>query len=252
MAVRQEVLDRSRLGRLLINRGLLNERQLSEALQLHQKTGQRLGEILTSSGVITEKELSRTLKHQQRHRYAAAFVAMAVAPFQTSVAMAAGATGAMPIPKTASSFEASGRMQALDDEAMAGVGAQGLQEDYQLLASLTSTRTDDIRPNRPNSQAGSDDLPEGVKVLGTLGKIFFPLANVLDAEIEIEGVYFDPSRIKPLFTEDGAFNINLPARIERLSFIDIRPAGTHGATMGSMHFEGIQFSENSSLVIRPH
>lgn len=250
MAVRQEVLDRSRLGRLLINRGLLNERQLSEALQLHQKTGQRLGEILTSSGVITEKELSRTLKHQQRHRYAAAFVAMAVAPFQTSVAMAAGATGAMPIPKTASS-EASGRMQALDDEAMAGVGAQGLQEDYQLLASLASTRTEDMRPNRSSSQISRDDLPEGVKVMGTLGKIFFPLANVLDAEIEIEGVYFDPSRIKPLITEDGAFNINLPARIERLSFIDIRPAGTHGATMGSMHFEGIQFSENSSLVIRP-
>ena len=30
--------------------------------------------------------------------------------------------------------------------------------------------------------------------MGTLGKIFFPLANVLDAEVEIEGVYFDPSR----------------------------------------------------------
>lgn len=251
MAVRQEVLDRSRLGRLLINRGLLNEQQLNSALQRHQETGQRLGEILTSSGLITEKELSRTLRHQQRHRYAAAFVAMAVAPLQPVIAFAAGPAGAMPIPKTANSFETSRGLQALDDEALANVGAQGIDEDRQLLASLAGTRTEDMRPARQDSKISKDDLPESLQVMGTLGKIFFPLANVLDAEVEIEGVYFDPSRIKPLITEDGGFRINLPSRIERLSFIDIRPAGTNGATMGSMHFEGIQFSENSSLVIRP-
>ncbi len=256
MAVRQDVIERSRIGRLLVNRGLIDERQLAAALAA-QEAGQRLGEVLVASGAISERDLNRALKHQQRYRYAAAFLAMAVAPLQPAIALAAGST--VPAPKSMNALELRGGMRALDDEEMATVGARGIEEDLQQLSALVS------RHQAPGGTGGGiggrDDkdhqsgegLPEGIEVMGTLGKIFFPLANVLDATVEMEGVHFDPSRLKPLITEDGrGFNINLPSRIDRLSFIDIRPAGTHGATMGSMHFEGIQFSENASLVIRPY
>jgi hypothetical protein len=254
MAVRQDVIDRSRLGRLLVNRGLINEQQLSDALAL-QGSGQRLGEILLASGTITDWELSRVLKHQQRYRYAAAFVAMALTPLQPAIAFAAGAAGAVPAPKMANSLEMRGGMTALDDDEMAAVDARGIQEDFQQLAGFMNGQGSfDSLSGAQGGQKSEKgkSAADAVEVLATLGKVFFPLSNVLDAEVEMEGVYFDPSRIKPLLTEDGrGFNINLPTRIERLSFIDIRPAGTHGATMGSMHFEGIRFSDAATLVIRP-
>lgn len=254
MAVRQEIIDRSRLGRLLVNRGLLSELQLEQALALQSHEGRRLGEVLIEQGFITERELQRVLKHQQRYRYAAAFVAMAVAPLQPMVAYAASTASALPVPKTSVSTNWGQGLRALDDAEMAAVDAQGITEDYQqLYASLSGGLT----PNAPRAgqQDGEQELSafDGVKVLGSLAKIFFPMANLLEAEIEMEGVYYDPSRIKPLIAEDArGFNVNLPTRIERLSFIDIRPAGTSGSSMGTIHLEGIRFKDNTSIVIRPY
>ena len=162
------------------------------------------------------------------------------------------------MPKTASSQAFKGGLQPLDDAELAAVGGQGFNENFrQMYALVDRYDQEDSRAgklvegrDRENSEI---KLFDGIKVLGTMGRVFFPIANVLDADIEMEGVYYDPSRLKPLITEDGTgFNVNLPSRIERLSFIDIRAAGSQGSSMGSIHLEGIRFTDNVNIVVRPH
>lgn len=48
---------RKRLGDLLVERGLINNDQLKEALVVQERTGERLGNILVSKGVIDEDQL---------------------------------------------------------------------------------------------------------------------------------------------------------------------------------------------------
>ena len=72
MRIRQGFEEKSRLGRLLINRGYLSEGQVNEGLRLQRESGQRLGEVFIQAGWISEKELHRVLKHQSRYRNAAA------------------------------------------------------------------------------------------------------------------------------------------------------------------------------------
>src|SRR5690606_31684561 len=129
MAIKNEQLVKSRLGRLLINRGYITEAQLDEALQLQASQKIMLGEVLIQKGWISEKELKRTLKHQSRYRYTAAFVALAAAPFQPMLAMAATPMG---LPVVNNKVEISetqlgkfSGMQMLDDEELSGVNAQG-------------------------------------------------------------------------------------------------------------------------------
>lgn len=256
MAIKAEILEKSRLGRVLVGRNLISEDQLRLALDAHQESGKRLGEIIIERGWISERDLNRALKQQKRTRYAAAMVAMVVTPLQPMWAVAAGSTAvAVPVPKSAASQMMRGGLQPLDDAEMAAVGGQGLGEDLSRLYAVVDAY-DQLDPRtgklQSESEEGERELFDGIKVIGAMSKVFFPLMNVIDAEIEMEGVYYDPSRVKPLLAEDGkGFNVNLPSRIDRLSLVDIRPAGTTGATMGTLHFEGIRFHENTSIVIRP-
>ncbi|MBC7182164.1 MAG: pilus assembly protein PilB, partial [Marinobacter sp.] len=59
MRIRQGIEEKSRLGRLLVNRGYLSEGQLEDGLRVQRETGQRLGEVLVQAGWITRKELDR-------------------------------------------------------------------------------------------------------------------------------------------------------------------------------------------------
>ena len=255
MAVKHEILEKSRLGRVLVARNLITEEQLQSSLAQHYESGERLGEILVARGLVDDRDIRRALKQQKRTRYAAAVVAVVVTPLQPMMALAAGSAGAAaPLPKTAATQSFKSGLQPLDEQEMAQIGGQGFGDDFQQLYALVNAYDqEDIRAGKLQDEEEEVAALDGVKVLGGMGKVFFPIANVLDAEIEMEGVYYDPSRIKPLVTEDGrGFNVNLPSRIERLSFIDIRPAGSSGATLGSIHMEGIRFHENASLVVRPN
>ncbi len=98
MRIRQGFEEKSRLGRLLINRGYLSEGQLEEGLRAQRETGQRLGEVLIAAGWISERELHRVLKHQSRYRNAAALVTMVTLPFQPPlVSLASSNTNAAQI-----------------------------------------------------------------------------------------------------------------------------------------------------------
>ncbi|HPD89680.1 MAG TPA: ATPase, T2SS/T4P/T4SS family [Oscillospiraceae bacterium] len=53
-----------RLGDLLISAGIINEKQLNEALVIQKKTGERLGDVLLNNNVITEPQLIEALQIQ--------------------------------------------------------------------------------------------------------------------------------------------------------------------------------------------
>ncbi len=60
---KQETLD-SRLGQILLRRGLLSPQQLEAALETHAQTGAKLGETLLQAGAITEEDLRAALREQ--------------------------------------------------------------------------------------------------------------------------------------------------------------------------------------------
>jgi mannitol/fructose-specific phosphotransferase system IIA component len=68
---------RARLGRMLVEAGVIDETTLEEAIQRQRASGKRLGETLVESGAITPDVLSGFLARQKRLR-AIAFAAAAL------------------------------------------------------------------------------------------------------------------------------------------------------------------------------
>jgi Type II secretion system (T2SS), protein E, N-terminal domain len=62
-------LARKPLGALLLERGLITQARLHEALDECARTGRRIGEILTSRGWIFETELARAVAEQSALPY---------------------------------------------------------------------------------------------------------------------------------------------------------------------------------------
>ena len=60
---------RTALGTLLIERGLLDEDRLQEALEISEENGERLGEVLVRLAWVSEDELARVLAEQWQLRY---------------------------------------------------------------------------------------------------------------------------------------------------------------------------------------
>ena len=86
MEINQSVLQRSRLGQLLVEHNLITEEQLSEATQLQQSVGKRLGEILVEQGLVAQKHINSVLRKQKRMRMLAFATTVLVAPFQMAQA----------------------------------------------------------------------------------------------------------------------------------------------------------------------
>ncbi len=233
-------IDKSRLGRLLVNRGYITEQQLDDALSQQRATGQKLGEVLICQKLITERDLDRTLKHQKRHRMTAAFVAMIVTPLQPAVSFAAttqlvnASTDAVAAEQV-NTFKLKTGLRSLDDDAMAGVSAQGITEDVQNLMQLV----------------GDEENPDSVKVLKTMTNVFMPLTNALAWDSTVEGVVYDTN--KPVFEilEGGKMKLALPTHIDRISLENIRVAGASTAdpSFGHVYMSDINFSADSNVVI---
>lgn len=76
----------SRLGQILISKGLITSAQLDAAIKLQLVSRQRLGEVLLEQGLVTQKQLSKALKKQTNLRLAATLVAALLSPFQMASA----------------------------------------------------------------------------------------------------------------------------------------------------------------------
>jgi type IV pilus assembly protein PilB len=57
-------MTRKRLGELLLQEGLINEKQLDTGLEEQKQTGELIGEILVRKGYVTESDIARTISTQ--------------------------------------------------------------------------------------------------------------------------------------------------------------------------------------------
>ena len=240
VAAKTKQLDKSRLGRLLVNRGYISELQLNQALSQQKTTGQKLGEVLVSQGLITERDLDRTLKHQTRYRYTAAFVAMVVAPLQPIAAFAAttqvsnASTDAVAAEQM-NAFKSKSGLKALDDDSLAGVSAQGITEDIQNLMTMVD----------------DEEKPDAVKVLKNITNVFMPITNALEWDSTVEGVVYDSTKPGFEILESGKMKLALPTHIDKISLKNIRVAGASSSapSFGHVYMSDINFSNDSHVTI---
>lgn len=245
MRIRKGFEEKSRLGRLLINRGYLSEGQLDEALLLQRETGQRLGEVLITAGWVTDKELHRVLKHQARYRNAAALVTMVTLPFQPLVSLAAGHTSAASMPAQAGQLYEEGGFAPLSDSDMAGVTAQssvGLLERIETVAAM------------PGNAGGVVDDPElagldSVEGIKLAANIFVPVLSFLDSDLTISGVHYREGEPRYSIREDGALRLAFPERIEEIRMDNIRVSGNQSPSMGNVSIHNIRFHPDSQMTI---
>ncbi|WP_417519054.1 pilus assembly protein PilB [Marinobacter sp.] len=242
MRFRKGFEEKSRLGRLLINRGYLSEGQVEEGLRQQCESGKRLGEVFISAGWITEKELSRVLKHQSRYRSAAAMVTMATLPFQPLVTFAASNnTSAFQAAEAGEFFDSGGMSPLTEDElsAVAGQGDSSLLERISLVAGMAEAAGE--REGQPEP-----DIIEGLKLTAN---VFFPLLNVLDSDFSISGVYYREGEPRYVVGEGGALTLALPERIEEIRMDNIRVSIGSSPAMGNVSIQNIRFHPDSRMTI---
>ena len=221
--------QKSRLGQLLIDKGLVTTAQLDSAIKLQLTGNKRLGEIFIEQGVLTERQLNKALKKQTNLRLTATLVAALLSPFQ----MASADINRQQAHSSVSQLQAPHGMQALSDSEMSSVSAQGLNDVLQgIFAS-----------------AGSDD---GTSTVGQLAKLVMPVLDSLQAETSMQNVQYDTSKMTSIINADGSINVRLPSSIGELRFDNIRVAGAGTSqSFGSVVMQDIDLSQ-ASLRISLH
>ncbi|ASP39036.1 hypothetical protein CHH28_10255 [Bacterioplanes sanyensis] len=242
MEKRQQIEQRSRLGTLLIHKGLINRQQLDDALTRQASGGGRLGEILVAQGVLTDGQLKRALRRQSNYRLIAAVSAMLLGPFQPFISSANAAiddgheVAEQQVKR--SPFTQSGGMQALSEAEMGGVTAQGATD---ILANLDRLQEIATTPN-----ASDDDI--ATTTLETLLNTSLPISNLFDAEMEIRGIqYADGPRT--VINGDGSLEVKLPTHIDEVSFRNVRVQGMSNAHLGDVTIRNISFGAGTSVNI---
>ncbi|HTN33233.1 MAG TPA: pilus assembly protein PilB [Marinobacter sp.] len=244
MNIRQGIEEKSRLGRLLINRGYLTEAQLQEGLSLQRETGQRLGEILIQSGWVTEKTLIRALKHQTRYRNAAAFVTMVALPLQPLVSFAASNTAkAVETGAEAGELYNVPGLSALTEDELADVSGQA---DSKLLQRITTVSAMVSSASSGDGNEATVDVVEGIKLTAN---IFVPVLSFLDSDLTISGVHYRENEPRYTVREDGALTLAFPERIEEIRMDNIRVSGSQGPSMGNVSISDIRFDPASQMTI---
>ena len=262
--INHEQVQKSRLGRLLVNRGYITESQLDQALKMQAEQTKLLGEVLVEQGWLSQKTLNRVLRRQQRYRLAATIVTAAVAPLQPMLTYAASpntvAANDASIPIPAHQMASLSGLQALDDEALDEVAAQGFSPAMAGLAmtqNLNTTANSTYHRYDEDKSFDDDDerhemLAQNLSdsVLSSVG--LGPISGMLDSELTITGVEYAENLPQFEITSDGGFKIYMPSSIEQIAMENIRVKGDDsGNVFGSIYMSNIQYGEGSSMTIRP-
>ncbi|MGH8351948.1 MAG: hypothetical protein ACRERY_00230 [Pseudomonas sp.] len=220
----------SRLGQILINKGLINRAQLDGAIAQQLTSRKRLGEILVEQGLLTERQLSKALKKQSNLRLAATLVAALLSPFQ----MASADIQRLQPPGSISRQETPRGLQPLSDWELSEVSAQGLDAVLQGLFL----------------QAESGD---GLGTVSQLAKLVMPMLNSLEAETSMRDVHYDTSKMTSIINPDGSVDVRLPSSIGELRFDNIRVLGApQGQSFGNLSLQDIDLSQASlKISLRP-
>ncbi|MBM7059931.1 hypothetical protein JQX08_04365 [Pseudomonas sp. UL073] len=220
----------SRLGQILLNKGLIDRVQLDAAIGLQITSGKRLGEILLEQGLLNSRQLSRALKKQNNLRLAATLVAALLSPFQ----LASADIQRMQPSSSATRQETPRGLKPLSDREMSSINAQGLDDALQGLFL----------------QAENGD---GVATVKQLAKLVMPVLDSLEAETTLTDVRYDTHAALPQINADGSVNVRLPSSIGELRFDNIRVAGAPSQqSFGSLALNNIDLSQASlKISLRP-
>ena len=235
MQKRQEIQQRSRLGTLLIHKGMITRQELDEALTLQAQSGMRLGEVLVNNGWLTERQLSKALKKQSRYRLIAAISAVLLGPIQPFMANANAAVDDNTAIAEQQITERSG-MQMMSDSAMSDITAQGAMTNYERLLDIV------------NTDLGSDD-DAAITTLETLASSLIPGTNLLDADMEVSGVQYEAGP-RTTINADGSLQVQMPTSIKQIAFRNVRVAGSEGQHMGDVIIRDISFGAGTSVKIQ--
>lgn len=231
MHKRQEIQQKSRLGLLLINKGLITSSQLDQALKLQGETSMRLGEVLVDQGWISERQLNHSLKKQTRYRYVAAFAALLLGPLQPFMASASierdPITTEQVMEKKDQRF--SSGLTSLTDTDMGNVIARGVSDNLARLQDIL---------------AGNQEANTGQNTLKTIGSLLLPASELLNAEVEMSGVTYAKGQAISL-NQDGSIKLALPTHIEQIAFKNISVKGSKNEYMGDLFIKNIDLSDMS-------
>lgn len=236
MQKRHEIQQKSRLGTLLIHKGLITRQQLDQALTHQAKTGMRLGEVLVENGWLTDKQLSRALKKQSRYRLIAAVSAMLLGPIQPFMASANAAIDDQAVAEQ--TFAKRSGMQTLSELEMSNVSGQSLGTQYEQLIDVISGNMD------------SEDDVAATTLESLLGS-FLPGSNLLESDMEITGVEYEPGP-RTTLNADGSLDVKVPTKIKQIAFKNVRVAGATGSHLGDVTLKDINLEGMSVKVhLRP-
>ncbi|NQD92050.1 hypothetical protein HP532_05215 [Pseudomonas sp. CrR25] len=204
----------SRLGQVLISKGLITSTQLDAAIQIQLRCQKRLGEVLIEQGLLTEKQLGKALKKQGNLRLAATLVAALMSPFQAASADIQ-------------------RLQPLSDQEMSTISAQGLDDALQGLFMRVESG-------------------DGLGTISQLAKLVMPVLDSLEAETSLKDVRYDTDRLSSALNPDGSVNVRLPSSIGELRFDNVRVVGAaREQSFGNLSLHDIDLS-HASLKITLH
>lgn len=223
--------ERSRLGRLLLEKGIISEEQLNKAIEQQKITGQKLGEVLTGWNLATQRQINGLLRRQRNLRMATAVATALLGPLQAFAASPAPVTQ---VTSTQTSTSSRGEgLQALNEEEMGDISAQGSLSQDQLLNLAQHSKDGD-----------------GLEVIKDVAKLLNPVLQMLDSETSMKDVVYDPDNAKAVVNKDGSVTLRLPSSIGELSFRNIRVAGdTQGYSLGSIVIRGIDLRGSSVTVL---
>ncbi|WAB92704.1 hypothetical protein OSS47_01580 [Pseudomonas citronellolis] len=219
----------SRLGQILVSKGLISAAQLDQAIQLQLRNGLRLGETLIAQGWVSERQVRQALKKQNNLRLAATLVAALLGPFQ----LASADIQRQQAPAISQSHQQRG-LKPLSDSEMSGINAQGFDETLQSLFV--------------SAEAG-----DGVGTMKQLARLVLPVVDSLQAETSMKDVVYDTEHMASSLNPDGSISLRLPSSIGEMRFDNIRVAGApQSQSMGSLSLQDIDLSQASLHVsMRP-
>ncbi|UVE16760.1 hypothetical protein NVV93_14290 [Pseudomonas sp. LS44] len=218
----------SRLGQILLSKGLISRQQLDAAIRLQLASHQRLGEVLIAQGLLNERQLHKALKKQTNLRLAATLVAALFSPFQAANA------DIQRLQPSVSRQEAPRGLKPLSDPEMSTVSARGLDDSLEGLFLRAENG-------------------DGVVTVKQLVKLIMPVLDSLDAETSLHDVRYDTNTLAPQLNADGSLNVRLPSSIGELRFDNIRVTGAAPQqNFGSVALSEIDLSQASlKISLRP-
>ncbi len=237
MTTHNKAAAKSRLGLLLLHKGLITQLQLDEALREQARTGKRLGEIFIEWNMLSERQLNRALKKQSRYRLVAAFVAMLLGPMSFG-AFASSSTQTSDDNRSAQQMQTYAGLKALSDDALADISGQGqtLNEAFQGILD--------------ESQGQASDEHD-LGVLDDIATVLNPLGQMLDADVTVKGVKYHDHKPRQTVNEDGSIDMSLPSEIEEIAFRNLRVKGSqHHAGFGDIIISGVRFSPESNIRVQ--